>query len=627
VVLCLRCHLIDSRGVFGCELMIAISALFPLTAYRKGMVTKMKKTMKISSKITFSFVLVNTIYMICILASLWSYSLSNNRLNKMNRETVQPEKIITEIHNAVLSARVSLRELVLFDPSTSEYSLANKAFEAEKQKAISSVAKYRDIMTDASDKNAAIDFLDYYENDYSSFATRVINLSKENQDDAIIELSSAAAGIESAIDEKLIHFSNIVDGRIDYFLDDAQLGFNRLLIIAVAVIVIVMTLVVIIIRSMKRSISKRIEALSRNAELLATGVLDANVKCDNTDEIGQLTGSFLSMIESNKLQAATLASIADGDLTVDVIPRCDLDTMGNAIKKMVNHLNEIFDEVTASTEQVSGGANQIAYGAQALAQGATEQTSAVEELSNTITQVLTQTQDNSRNARMCLELVNKAGNEMQDSVKYMEELKTTMSGVSSSADKISQIIKVIDDIAFQTNILALNAAVEAARAGQHGKGFAVVADEVRNLASKSATAAKETASLIQTSVEYIQMGNTMVEKTNQSVSQVSQTAQKAQESIIEINDASQKQEESISQINAGIEQIAQVVQTNSATAEESASASEELSGQAQILKQLLSYFKIRHNPIVSVSGSGFPMLESSSKSSLEAYSTRSMKKW
>ena len=543
----------------------------------------------------------------------------------MNVEAVQPEIAAAEMRDAVLRARISMRQLVLIDPASAEFSSAKNTLDANNKKAISSIEKYRDTTPDPTNKSAAAEFLRTYETSVSDIAAKIIVLTSEDHDRAVAEFSSTVSGFESAADESLEFFSGLIDEKIDFFLDDAQLGFTRLLIIAVVVFALVITLVVFIIKHMNRTISKRIGELTKAAQLLAAGVLDTDISGSGTDEIGQLTNSLLSMIESNKEQAAALSSIADGDLTVSTVSRSSSDIMGNAISKMVNNLNEIFDEVTASTEHVSGGANQIAYGAQALAQGATEQSSAVEELSATIAEVLTQTQDNSQNARMCLELVNKAGSEMQDAVKYMEELKTTMSGVSSSADKISQIIKVIDEIAFQTNILALNAAVEAARAGQHGKGFAVVADEVRNLASKSASAAKETAALIQTSVEYVQMGNTMVEKTNQSVAKVAQTAQQTQESIIEINDASQRQEESITQINAGIEQISQVVQTNSATAEESASASEELSKQAQTLKQLLGHFRIRNNSISR--GHDTPMLMSNSETSYDISSYTDANKW
>ncbi|MEG1894902.1 MAG: methyl-accepting chemotaxis protein, partial [Oscillospiraceae bacterium] len=197
------------------------------------------------------------------------------------------------------------------------------------------------------------------------------------------------------------------------------------------------------------------------------------------------------------------------------------------------------------------------------------------------------------NAHLASQKSAEAGAEVMVSNQKMEQLVVAMEKISQSSVDIGKVIKVIEDIAFQTNILALNAAVEAARAGTAGKGFAVVADEVRNLASKSAEAAKGTTALIEGSVEAVKNGTRLVDDTAKSLGTVAQSAKDVGELIDRIAAASNDQASAATQVTQGVEQISSVVQTNSATAEESAAASEELSGQATMLRQLVEKFKLQ----------------------------------
>ncbi len=261
-------------------------------------------------------------------------------------------------------------------------------------------------------------------------------------------------------------------------------------------------------------------------------------------------------------------------------------------KSLKKSLNEAFHGIAQVSEQVSAGSSQVSFGAQTLAQGATEQASSVQELSASIAEVAQHVKQNAEDAEQAQVLSTDAAKIMNSSVSDMELARQAMEEISGTSKNISKVIKTIDDIAFQTNILALNAAVEAARAGAAGKGFAVVADEVRNLSQKSAEAAKNTTVLIESSIEAVEKGTMLVNKTSVGFAEVAQKSAEVGKLVEEISVQAQEQSSAISQISIGIEQVSSVVQMNSATSEESAAASEELSSQAEVLKSMVAQFKL-----------------------------------
>ena len=315
----------------------------------------------------------------------------------------------------------------------------------------------------------------------------------------------------------------------------------------------------------------------------------------NKDEIGQTIEGSAAFVGHVTEIAEKLEMIANRDLTFDVELLSDADTMGISLKQMVDNLNSIFSEIQASTNQVSTGSKQVAEGAQTLAQGSTEQAASIEQLSSSIAEIAERTKTNATTAGKTAKLSTAIKESAEKGSRQMDEMITAVSDINEASKNISRIIKTIDDIAFQTNILALNAAVEAARAGQHGKGFAVVAEEVRNLASKSAEAAKDTGAMIQNSMEKAQLGSHIAGETAASLTEIVTGINESNQLIAEIASASEQQSLGIEQINIGIDQVAQVVQQNSATAEESAAAFEEMSGQSDMLQQLIEQFRLRES--------------------------------
>ena len=311
------------------------------------------------------------------------------------------------------------------------------------------------------------------------------------------------------------------------------------------------------------------------------------------DEIGLTISNTATFISHVTTIADELETISGGDLTLRVEQLSEVDVMGKSLNHMVNTLNSMFAEIQASTNQVSTGSKQIADGAQSLAQGSTEQAASVQELSSSIAEIAQKTKTNAETADKTAKLAEDIIGNAEKGSNQMDEMMSAVQEINTASQNIINVIKVIDDIAFQTNILALNAAVEAARAGQHGKGFAVVAEEVRNLASKSAEAAKETSSMIENSMSKAELGVRIAGETAASLSKIVIGINESNEFIKEIAVASEEQSEGIRQINIGIDQVAQVVQQNSATAEEEAAASQEMSGQSDVLQELISQFKIK----------------------------------
>ena len=290
-----------------------------------------------------------------------------------------------------------------------------------------------------------------------------------------------------------------------------------------------------------------------------------------------------------------LKEMANGNLNVLVKGdyQGDHSIIKDALNGTIDATNEILGQVSVAVEQVSAGSREIATSSQALSQGATESASAVEEISASMQEMGSQTNQNAENATQANQLAVMARDKAEKGNQQMAQMVKAMGDINQSANNISKIIKVIDEIAFQTNLLALNAAVEAARAGKHGKGFTVVAEEVRNLAQRSAKAAKETTEMIEDSIKRTEVGTTIAENTSKALEEIQDGATKVADLISEIAAASKEQAQGIGQINNGLSQVDQVTQQNTASAEEMASAGEELSSQSLQLKQMLAKFQLR----------------------------------
>ena len=344
---------------------------------------------------------------------------------------------------------------------------------------------------------------------------------------------------------------------------------------------------------------KPVKRLVGMASDLEIGKLSSTVTVNTKDELGNLSSIFNRTAKTLNGYISEISDILSGISSGDLTKRVQREYIGEfepikiALITILDKLNETFAYINTVAEQVSSGSMQVASGAQGLASAATEQAGGMEELSSTIAQVSNEVRRNADNVNISSDYIKQAAIEVEKSNTHMNSLLDAMNGINDSSVRISSIIKIIDDISFQTNILALNAAVEAARAGEAGKGFAVVAQEVRNLASKSADAAKQTTDLINISIESINEGMKFAKSTATALEAVAEKAQLVEQSNQSIKDASNTQAVAIAEIELGLQQFSNSIQMISATSEENAAASEEITSQAQVLFEQVKRFKTK----------------------------------
>ncbi len=380
------------------------------------------------------------------------------------------------------------------------------------------------------------------------------------------------------------------------YTDDIKAQTQMMLYGAVGIVGFTILSSLVVVIWFARGLSQPISQVVHILQEMTRGHISQRLNLNRSDEIGVMAATMDEFAESLEHELVdSMQRLAQGDLTFEIHPADEHDVIRGALKSMEEDLNDMVSKIQISGEQINSGASQVADASQSLSQGATESASSLEQISASINELASQTNLNADNAGQAAKLSTEASHAANRGNQSMNQLVSAMADINESSQSISKIIKVIDEIAFQTNLLALNAAVEAARAGQHGKGFAVVAEEVRNLAARSAKAASETTELIEGSVIKAQNGAEIAEETAKVLDEIVTHSTEVSNLIDEIAASSKEQAQGISQVNIGISQIDDVTQQNTANAEEGAAAAEQLSSQANLLRQMLSHFTTKES--------------------------------
>ncbi|MDR0947671.1 MAG: methyl-accepting chemotaxis protein [Ruminococcus sp.] len=558
------------------------------------------KNLKIGPRLITAFLIVSFCALLVGAFGVVSSSSLKSDIEHMYNEPVTAINAIADMRGNFQLMRVNM--LMVARNASNETARNTYLSEVEECDAAirEAITIYDTTITDMSSEDDYLTFKDTYESFYKELGALESTAAAGGElaalaliDEFFDEADTARNAINAAAD---YNFDIATDTK-----DESTATANTLMLVQVLIVVAAVGISMGLAAYISKMITDPLKAMNA-VTIQAGGTGNLNFSDETVrkvkeygqgvDEVAQSIDNFTKFIDNVIGNTKTLEQVSQKNLTVQSQILSKDDTLGNAVNAMVLELRTLIEEVSQAAKEVSSSSHQLAEASQTMAEGSTEQAATVEQLSASVADISDKTKSNAVMAKDAAGLALDIKANAEKGNAQMHEMTQAVEEINNASHDISRVIKVIDDIAFQTNILALNAAVEAARAGEAGKGFAVVADEVRNLASKSAAAAKETGTMIENSMKKAEVGSQIAKDTAISLNEIVSGIERSSLIVAQISASAEEQQYAIEQINTGITQVSGVVQRNSALTEETAAASEEMNTEAQSLEHIITQFEV-----------------------------------
>ena len=570
---------------------------------RKKKVTKAKRGIeefyrkkKVGDKLKYAFGTVIVTFMFAMLMAFIAIILMNADTKKFYEEAYMSSVAQMEIRKDVQLVSKNILWALTVDNTGAAQSYLSAA-DLAAQKVESNVEELRQSYADRT----AVDDLQQAVSEMEDIRAQLMELARQREKaKALVIFNGDYNNALVTVQNKLVIIGdNATQEATTQYRAARTTGIGSI-ILTVVLGVVSLNFSIVIRKTITKNMLRPIKQIQKASADLKAGNLDVDITYESTDELGQLANDFKdacatlhAMVEDT---GVLLDQMANGDFTISEDNKSkyvgSFVEQFESMHQLGSQMSETLEQINVASEQVAQGSGQLSCGAQALAEGATDQAGAVEELTATVENITEVANNNAAAAEKSYETVREAAEHAGQSREDLKRLTEAMQRIDATSKEIQNIIGSIEDIAEQTNLLSLNASIEAARAGEAGRGFAVVAEQIGKLAGDSARAAVNTRDLLGKSLQEVENGNVITEKTVEALNQILETMNRFADTAKGSSESSREQADMLRQVEQGIEQISSVVQSNSASAEETSATSQQLSAQSDELKTLVGKFKL-----------------------------------